>query len=91
MTLARAIELREILLETLRKPGAAIELDLSQVTELDSAGVQLLLAAKRTALAQGRELQLVGQSMAVMQVLGLLRLDSYFGEPELVFFGEDSP
>ena len=37
---------------------ADLELDLSDVTELDTAGVQLLLMVRREARAQGRNLTL---------------------------------
>lgn len=68
-----------------------IELDLSEVSELDSAGVQLLLVADKTAKASGKELQLVGQSEVVVRVLELLRLQTHFGATAFCFFDEDSP
>lgn len=60
------------------------EIDLSGVTELDSAGVQLLMVAKRTALEQDRELRLVGHSPAVIEVFELLNVAAYFGDPLLM-------
>lgn len=60
------------------------EIDLSGVTEMDSAGVQLLMVAKRTALEQDRELRLVGHSAAVIEVFELLNVAAYFGDPLLM-------
>ncbi len=77
LTIFRALEL---------KPGlvanpALIEIDLSGVTEIDSAGVQLLMLAKNTAMAQQRELRLVSHSPAVIEVFELLNVGGYFGDP----------
>jgi anti-sigma B factor antagonist len=60
-------------------PGGAFELDLSGVTEMDCAGVQLLLAARRSTDESGRELRVAGRSPAVAEVLGTLQLASHFG------------
>jgi anti-anti-sigma factor len=60
------------------------EIDLSGVSEIDSAGVQLLMLAKRTALEQERELRLVGHSPAVIEVFELLNVAAYFGDQLLM-------
>jgi anti-sigma B factor antagonist len=91
MIFARAVELRDAMLGALEQQHSPVQFDLSEVTELDSAGVQLLLSAKSTAAACDKELKLVGQSSAVVQVLELLRLDSHFGGPAFFLFDEDSP
>ena len=77
LTIFRAHELKTALL-TEPMPQ---EIDLSGVSELDSAGVQLLILAKKTALAQQRELHLTAHSAAVIEVFELLNLASYFGDP----------
>jgi anti-sigma B factor antagonist len=82
MTIYRAAELKQTLLASLKKPGT-VEVDLSMVTELDTAGAQLLLLAKNTAQAKKRGLRLVDHSPAVLDVLELLNLTSYFGDPLL--------
>jgi anti-anti-sigma factor len=79
MTIYRAAELKQTLLTPIAE-GAVLEFDLSRVTELDSAGVQLLMLAKRTAQAKQSELRLVAHSPAVLDVMGLLNLGSYFGD-----------
>jgi anti-sigma B factor antagonist len=70
MTIYRAAEIKQTLLAPIVE-SAVVEFDLSKVTELDSAGVQLLMLAKRTAQAK--------QSPAVLDVMELLNLESYFG------------
>jgi len=64
------------------------EIDLSGVTEIDTAGVQLLMVAKRSALEQDRELRLVGHSPAVIDVFELLNVAAYFGDPLLMVSSE---
>ena len=83
MTIYRAAELKQILLAPLDK-AANVEVDLSMVSELDTAGVQLLLLAKNTAQSVGSGLQLTAHSPAVLDVLQLLNLTSHFGDPLLI-------
>jgi anti-anti-sigma factor len=65
--------------------GAAamdLELDLRAVTELDTAGLQLLLLARRAAAERGLRLVLVEPSPAVLSALGLVGLGpDLAGEP----------
>jgi anti-anti-sigma factor len=77
LTIFRALELKPTLLAT----PMPLEIDLSGVTEIDSAGVQLLLLAKKTALAAQRDLRLVAHSPAVIEVFELLNLAAHFGDP----------
>jgi len=55
--------------------GAAprLALDLSQVTEMDGAGLQWLAVVQREAGIAGTALRVIGQSQAVMQALQLCR------------------
>ena len=77
LTIFRAMELKpELLTDPLPE-----EINLAGVTEIDTAGVQLLMLAKRTALAQQRELHLVAHSPAVIEVFELLNVAAYFGDP----------
>ncbi len=80
MTIYRALELKRALLDGLEK-SASLELDLSRVTELDSAGVQLLLLAGKAARAAKRQLRVIAQSPAVLDVLELLNLAADFCPP----------
>lgn len=75
-TIYRAMELKSALLA---EPPVTV-IDLSGVTDLDSAGLQLLMLAKKTALAHGRDVHLVGHSPAVLDVFELLNVAAYFGD-----------
>jgi anti-anti-sigma factor len=83
MTIYRAAELRESLSAALAA-GGDLELNLSGVTEMDSAGVQLLMAAKKTARDSQHEVRLVGHSPAVLEVFETLDLAGLFGDPLLM-------
>jgi len=74
MTIYRAAELRELLVEALQDPQP-LALDLSGVTECDSAGLQLLLAAHATAAERGQPLQVAHASAALHDMLALFGLD----------------
>ena len=77
LTIFRAMELMPVLLTT----PLLTDIDLSGVTELDTAGVQLLMLTKKTALVEARDFRLVGHSPAVLEVFELLNLAAYFGDP----------
>ena len=76
LTIFRAMELKPLLLAV----PPVTEIDLSGVTDLDTAGVHLLMLAKKTALAQGRDVTLFGHSPAVIDVFELLNVAAYFGD-----------
>ncbi|HEY0844021.1 MAG TPA: STAS domain-containing protein [Noviherbaspirillum sp.] len=83
MNIYRATELKQELLAPL-VAGRTLEIDLSGVTELDTAGLQVLMLAKKTAQALGGELRLVAHSPIVVDVLELLHLSSWFGDPLVI-------
>jgi anti-anti-sigma factor len=64
--------------------GKPLELDLSGVTEMDSAGVQVLMMLKKGIDESGGELHLVGHSRPVVEIFELLDLQSHFGDPVLI-------
>jgi anti-sigma B factor antagonist len=82
----RATELRDTLLKALAglPAGATLELNLAEVSELDSAGVQLLIAAKKAAQAAQHDVRLVGHSPAVLEVFETLDLAGHFNDPLLL-------
>lgn len=79
LTIYRAAELKPLVLEALAA-GPALEVSLAGVTELDTAGLQVLILAKQVALASGRSLRLVAHSPAVLDVFELLDMGAYFGD-----------
>lgn len=83
MTIYRAAELKQALMESLQQ-GGTLELDLSDVTEIDSAGLQLLMLAKTTAHANGGELKFASRSPAVLELIELLNLAAWFGDPLVI-------
>lgn len=76
MTIYRAAELKQVLLVSLAKPGS-IDVDLSAVTDLDAAGVQLLMLARQLADTRQKKLRLIACSPTVLEVLELLNLKTY--------------
>lgn len=60
-----------------------IRLQLAEVAEIDSAGLQLLLAAKRLANGEGRQLELANPSAAVRGLFDLVRLNEQLGSDAL--------
>lgn len=76
LTIFRAMELKPALLA---EPPVD-EIDLSGVTDLDTAGVQLLMLAKKNALAHQRNVKLVGHSPVVLDVFELLNIAAHFGD-----------
>jgi anti-anti-sigma factor len=79
LTIYRAAELKPVLMAPFSQ-DQRVEIDLSGVTEIDTAGVQLLLMAQRHASALQRELCLSNLSPAVREVFGLLDLAPHFAD-----------
>lgn len=78
MTIYRAADLKKALIGALAA-DAPIRVDLSRVTELDTAGVQLLVLARHIADDRKKELVFLAPSEAVRAVLQLLNLDRQLG------------
>ena len=81
MTIYTCGELKPRLLEELGAHPDTTRLDLSHVVELDTAGLQLLLTARRYARDAGRELSVANPSRVVAEVLELCRLDTLLALP----------
>ena len=79
MTIYRAAELKALLLDAVDKQ-AQVDVDLSQVSEIDTAGVQLLMLAKRVAEGRGRVFRLHAHSPAVLEVFELIGVAAFFGD-----------
>jgi len=79
LNIYRAADLKTLLQGELAR-CTTLEVDLAGVTEVDSAGLQVLMLAKQTARAGKRELRLVGHSPAVLEVFELLDLGAWFGD-----------
>lgn len=79
-----AAEMRERLAALLRQ-HPVLELNLAEVEEIDTSGVQLLLAAKQMASNLGHTLKLTAHSTPVLATLELCKLLPYFGDPVVEF------
>lgn len=83
MTIYNAAPLKAELLPHLAQ-GGEHEIDLAGVSEIDTAGLQLLILAKREAARRNTTLRLSGHSRAVLEVLDLCNLAAFFGDPVLL-------
>lgn len=75
-----AQERKQQLMDALQSAGG-LALDLSRVDEIDTAGVQLLILARRESRQQGKPLTLLSPSAAVRDVLSFYYLNDYLGVP----------
>ncbi len=63
--------------------GVGLELDVANVTEIDLAGLQLLILARRECLRLQCDLRIVGTGEAVREAVSFCNLGDFFG-PALV-------
>jgi anti-anti-sigma factor len=85
LTAASTRALHELLMSTLAQ-HPTVELDLLNVTKLDTAAVQLFVFLHREAMKQGKALRWLGFSMAVQEVFELLDLTDLVGRPGAVLW-----
>lgn len=83
LTIYNAMEQKQQLVKAL-EADRTIELDLSQVGEIDTSGLQLLILAKREAARLNKELTIVAHSPAVRQTLDFCNLATFFGDPMVI-------
>ena len=83
LTIYHAVEQKSRLLEALAACDE-LELDLLQVHEIDTAGLQLLLLLKKEALRCGKHVSIVAHSQAVRAVIDFCNLATEFGDPLVI-------
>jgi len=83
LTIYHAAAHKACLLEALAAYDS-VELDLSRIGEMDTAGVQLLILFKREAQKLGKACRLVGHSPAVREVIDFLHLAAWLGDPMVI-------
>ena len=81
LTIYSAGELQAVLLASLHE-SEAIELELAAVTELDSAGFQLLYLLAREGHAARKPVRVCSHSPATREVFDLYRAHGHFAAPE---------
>ena len=77
-TIYRASEIRETLVHALG--GNSCSVDLSHITAIDTCILQLLIAAKKDALNQGKILTLKNHSDEVLRMIDFYGLIGFFGD-----------
>jgi anti-anti-sigma factor len=83
MTIYNAGEIKAQLMGGLQTANI-LELDLSHVGEMDTAGFQLLVMAKRESLRMGHTLKIIAHSPAVRDVIDFYNMDAFFGDPMVI-------
>ncbi len=83
MTIYTVLEQKRQIFDSL-KSAKELQIDLGGVTEIDSAGVQLLMFLKQEAAGRDVKLCLLQHSRAVVEVLELLNLSKHFGDPIVI-------
>lgn len=83
LTIYNAVAHKQRLLTALAA-HPALELDLSGVAEIDTAGFQLLLLVKREAARQGKSAAIVAHSPAVRDTIDFFNMAAQFGDPMLM-------
>jgi anti-anti-sigma factor len=81
LTMHHAETLAPLLLASLPTDGSVAQLDLSDVSEIDTAGLQLLMAAHREAVSRFTSLSIVAASQAVRETLELFRQEALLAPP----------
>ncbi len=74
LTIVHAAELRDRLLQTVGTSAGDLHLNLQDAQEIDSSGVQLMVALQKSLHAQGRRLRVTQISRPVKDALDLYGL-----------------
>lgn len=83
MTIYTAASLKNDLIHELTDNNE-LEISLEKVSEIDSAGVQIMLLLHRTAQKEDRILHFTHHSECVIEVLETLNLVAHFGDPIVI-------
>lgn len=87
LSIYHAAEIKQVLIDEVRA-HPVLELDLSHVGEMDTAGFQLLALAKQESQRLGSVLRVVGHSTAVREVIEFFNMVAFFGDPLVIPAGE---
>ena len=70
------LPLQKTMLEIINSERSCIEIDLSEVEAIDTAGVQLLAVCRKNALEIGKTFQIISTSESVSDALKITGLES---------------
>lgn len=90
MTIYTALDHKHRFSECLR-PGQSLQVNLAGVSEIDSAGLQLLMFLKQEATRLDIPLTLTQHSQAVVEVLELVNMATRFGDPIVLTANRKTP
>ncbi|PKO87041.1 MAG: anti-sigma B factor antagonist [Betaproteobacteria bacterium HGW-Betaproteobacteria-12] len=83
LTIYHALAHKQVLLDALAASDE-LELNLSQVAEMDTAGLQLLVLLKQEAQRAGKQVRIVAHSQAVSSVIDFCNMAAEFGDPLVI-------
>ena len=83
LTIYHAIDQKNTLLDALATSDE-LELDLLPVSEMDTAGLQLLILLKKEAQRSGKRVSIVAHSQAVRAVIDFCNLATELGDPLVI-------
>ncbi len=89
LTIYHALEQKNTLLDALSSTSE-LELDLLQVSDIDTAGLQLLILLKKEAQRTGKRVAIVAHSQAVRSVIDFCNLATELGDPLVIPAAEAS-
>ena len=83
LTIYHALDQKNTLLDALATSDE-LELDLLPVSEMDTAGLQLLILLKKEAQRSGKRVSIVAHSQAVRAVIDFCNLATELGDPLVI-------
>lgn len=83
LTIYHALDQKSALLEALATSDE-LELDLLSVSEMDTAGLQLLILLKKEAQRSDKRVSIVAHSQAVRAVIDFCNLAAELGDPLVI-------
>lgn len=89
LTIYHALEQKQLLLDALAGTRE-LELNLSRVDAMDTAGLQLLILLKKEAQLAGKQVRIVAHSQAVSSVIEFCNMAAEFGDPLVIPANEAS-
>ena len=83
LTIYHALDQKNTLLDALAASDE-LELDLLPVSDMDTAGLQLLILLKKEAQRSGKRVSIVAHSQAVREVIDFCNLATELGDPLVI-------